>query len=141
MSADPSPTPLPAVGAIVFREGAVLLVRRGRPPAVGEWAIPGGRLHWGESLQAAAEREVLEETGIRIRAREPVFAFDLIQADTGGDCRLHYVIVDLEADYLEGEPRAADDAIDARWVRPEELAELPVNATTRRLLRERYGME
>ena len=132
--------PRPAVGAVVFHRNAVLLVHRARAPAAGEWAIPGGRLHWGESLQAAAEREVLEETGIRIHAREPVFAFDVIERDPAGHCHLHYVIIDLEADYLGGEPRAADDARDARWVRPEELAELPVNATTRRLLHERYGM-
>lgn len=134
-----SPLPRPAVGAVVFHRGAVLLVQRGRPPAAGEWAIPGGRLRWGESLQAAAEREVLEETGVRIRAREPVFAFDLIE-HAAGQCRLHYVIIDLEADYLGGDPVADDDAVDARWVSPAELAELPVNATTRRLLRKRYGM-
>src|SRR5690606_38422498 len=57
------------VGAVVFRGDAVLLVLRGRSPNQGEWAIPGGKIRWCETLQAAAEREVLEETGERIRGR------------------------------------------------------------------------
>lgn len=131
-------TPCPAVGAVVFKHGAVLLVRRGNAPARGLWAIPGGRVRLGETLQAAAEREILEETGVVIRAREPVFVFDAIERDADGRVQFHYVIVDLAADYLHGEPRAADDAADARWITPAELADLDVNPLTRRLLADQF---
>ena len=65
--------PRVGVGAVVLREGRVLLVRRGAAPANGLWAIPGGALELGETLQEGAEREILEETGILIRAGDPVF--------------------------------------------------------------------
>ena len=130
--------PRVGVGAVVFKDDRVLLVRRGKPPANGQWAVPGGRLELGESLAEAAEREIFEETGVRIRAREPVHAFDAITRDTGGGILYHYVIVDLAADYVSGRPTAGDDALDARWVSAAELRELPVNAETRRLLAKRY---
>jgi 8-oxo-dGTP diphosphatase len=130
--------PRAAVGAVVFKEGQVLLVRRGRPPGLGQWAIPGGNVRLGETLQQAAEREILEETGIVIAAREPVFTFDVVDRDPGGRVRFHYVIVDLAAEYLGGDLRAGDDALEARWVRPAELSSLPVNAITRALLSRRF---
>ena len=126
------------VGAIVFQNKRVLLIKRNKAPNAGQWAIPGGRVKFGESLQQAAEREILEETGIVIRAGEPVFAFDLIQHDADAQCRLHYVVVDLAADYLSGEPVAGDDATEARWLAADELAALPVNQLTLDLLKNRY---
>ena len=131
--------PRPAVGAVVFHDGRVLLVRRGRPPAAGQWAIPGGRIEWGETLQQAAEREILEETGIVIRAGEPVYTFDSITRDTQGTIQFHYLIVDLAAEYLSGEPRPGDDAREARWVGPREFGRIPVNARTCHLLRSQYN--
>ncbi|HSO18331.1 MAG TPA: NUDIX hydrolase, partial [Desulfosarcina sp.] len=119
--------PRPAVGAVVFKNDAVLLVRRGNSPSRGFWAIPGGGVRLGESLQAAAEREVLEETGVVIRAGQPVFAFDTIRRDADGRVRYHYVIVDLAADYVRGDPRAGDDAVDARWITATALETLDVN--------------
>ncbi len=127
-------SPQPAVGAVVFKDQAVLLVRRGKPPALGCWAIPGGSVELGETLQEAAEREIWEETGIVIRAGEPVFAFDVIERDDHGGVRFHYVIIDLAAVYVSGDLRPGDDAMAARWVRAEDLATLRVNDTTRRLL-------
>ena len=127
------------IGAVVFHQDRVLLVKRKNPPAAGEWAIPGGKVRLGETLQQAAEREIREETGIEIRAGEPVYVFDLIQHDEQGECVTHYVIVDVEAEYLSGQPRAADDAADARWLSAEELKTLPVNETTRHLLRSHYN--
>jgi len=131
--------PCVAVGAIVFKEGSVLLVRRGQPPAEGSWAIPGGSVRVGETLQQAAEREILEETGVVIRAAEPVYTFDVIERDEQGRVRFHYVIVDVAAVHMEGTPRAASDAVDARWVSAAELPQLKVSPHTRALLRECYN--
>ncbi len=130
--------PRAAVGAIVFKNEKVLLVKRGQPPSEGLWAIPGGSVKLGETLQEAAEREIQEETGIIIRATEPVFIFDAIQKDEKGQIRFHYVIVDLKADYIEGEPQGRSDAVDARWVSPGELNRLNVNRTTRQLLKKEF---
>jgi len=131
-------SPQVGVGAVVFHQNRVLLIKRGQAPNVGQWAIPGGRIKMGETLQQAAEREILEETGINIKAGEPVFAFDLIQRDNDGQCQLHYVVVDLATEYLSGDPVAGDDAAEARWVGVGELAELPVNETTLQLLTSHY---
>ena len=133
--------PRVAVGAIVTKEGRVLLVRRGRPPSEGLWAIPGGRVELGETLQEAAERELREETGLHIQAGKPVYTFDVIVRDNRGRVRFHYVIVDLLADYIGGQLQPGDDACEARWVGPAELDELPINQTTLELLQEilRFG--
>ena len=109
--------PVVAVGAIVFKNDRVLLVRRGQPPSQDLWAIPGGRVELGETLQEAAEREILEETGITICAREPVYTFDYIEQDGSDNPRFHYVIVDLIADYVSGKTRPGDDAADVRCTR------------------------
>lgn len=127
--------PRVAIGAVVIRNGAVLLVRRSKPPSEGLWAIPGGSVELGESLQQAAERELFEETGVRVRAGAPCFAFDAVHRDDDGRVRFHYVIVDLRAEYLSGEPEARDDALEARWIRPEELGGLDVSERTLELLR------
>ena len=127
--------PVPAVGALVFREGAVLLVRRGRPPSRDVWAVPGGGVELGESLAEAAEREVREETGVTVRAGEPVWSFDSVIRDRDGRVRYHYVVVDLAAEYVSGEPRGSDDAREARWVGPEEIAGYDVSEPTLQLLR------
>ena len=123
------------VGAVIIRDGQVLLVKRGREPAKGLWAMPGGAVEPGETLQAAAEREILEETGVVINAGEPIFAFDLIEKDETGALKFHYVIVDLRAEYISGEPVAADDAVDARWLKPRDLDSLDVVPVTLELLR------
>jgi 8-oxo-dGTP diphosphatase len=131
--------PRVAVGAVVFKEGCVLLVRRGQPPAEDIWAIPGGSVEIGETLQEAVEREILEETGIKIRALKPIYTFDVIDRDAAGKVRFHYVIVDLAADYIKGEPVPGDDAIDARWVSAKEISGLEVSTATLKLLKTRYG--
>jgi len=140
----PSPPGYPAapkvaVGAVVIKDAAVLLVKRSQKPNAGLWAIPGGSVELGESLRQAAEREIFEETGIRIAAGDPVLTFEAIERDRHGRVQYHYVITDLDATYLEGEPVAGDDAADARWVGLNELATLPVSHTTLDLLQQRFG--
>lgn len=130
--------PVVAVGAIVFRDNRVLLVKRGQAPSRDLWAIPGGRVEIGETLQEAAERETIEETGITIRALEPVYTFDYIERDGSELPRFHYVIIDLTADYICGGIRAGDDAAEARWVAAEELADINVSSKTLHLLKTRF---
>ena len=131
--------PQVAVGGFVFQNGRVLLVRRGRAPARGLWAIPGGRMNLGETLQQATEREIFEETGLVVKAQQPVYTFDVIERDADERILYHYVIVDLEAEYLNGLLRAGDDALEARWVLPEELDTLDVSPRTRQVLASRFG--
>lgn len=131
--------PRAAVGAVVFNHGHVLLVRRGKPPAHGQWAIPGGSIRLGERFRAAAEREILEETGIVIRAGDPVYTFDVVEKDAAGKVRFHYVIVDVAAEFVRGTIRPGDDALEARWVSASEIKELEVNIRTRRLLSEKFN--
>ncbi len=139
MATQGSDFPQVGVGAVVFKNQKVLLVKRSRPPSQGKWSIPGGRLEFGETLQEAAEREIHEETGVVIRASKPVYIFDVVDRDTAGAIRFHYVIVDLAADYISGDPAANDDALDARWVSAHELGTLEVSDSTAQLLRELYG--
>ncbi|MFO7554821.1 MAG: NUDIX hydrolase [Desulfobacterales bacterium] len=131
--------PRVAVGAVIFKDEKVLMVLRGKPPAENKWSIPGGCVELGETLQEAAKRETIEETGIVILAREPVYTFDVIERDENGHVRFHYVIVDLAADYVSGEPRPGDDAVDVSWISPEDMKNYNVSAATRKLLAQCYG--
>lgn len=124
-----------AVGAIVIKENRILLIKRNKEPGKGSWAIPGGSVKLGETLQEATERELLEETGLIINAKEPVHTFDLIERDHWGQIRFHYVIVDLMADLIGGELRPSDDAVDVRWFTPEDIESFGVTESTREFLR------
>jgi 8-oxo-dGTP diphosphatase len=136
MNEQASRDPRVAVGAIVIHDRRILLVRRANPPGQGDWAIPGGAVKLGETLQEAAEREIREETGLTIKARDPIYAFDLIERDGNDQILFHYVIIDLMADYVTGELFASDDALDARWFSPEELKGFILNKFTRKFLKQ-----
>jgi len=131
--------PVIAVGTVTFHEERVLLVERKQPPNQGQWAIPGGKVRLGESLYAAAEREIHEETGITVKALRPIHTFELIEKDAHGEVLYHYVIIDLLAEYVSGQPNPADDASAAAWVDRKRLSTLSVNQETRNLLRQQFN--
>ena len=106
----------------MLRPGAVLLVRRARPPAMGEWSIPGGAQELGETAEAAARRELREETGLEAGPLTLVANVDSIHPDADGRIRYHYTILDFAAAWQGGEPVAGSDVSEARFFRFDELA-------------------
>lgn len=125
-----------------MHEGRVLLVQRGKEPLRGRWVVPGGTVELGETLEDAVVREVLEETGVRVRPRDVMTVFDRIERQDGA-VRYHYVVVDYRCDYESGVVRAASDAQDAAWVDEADLErfDLPPLALelVRRAFRENRG--
>lgn len=107
-------------GAIVFDAGRILLVQRGRPPAVGLWSIPGGHVEADESPADAAVRETSEETGLVVRVLQHVGTVTREASDVD-----EFVIDDFLCELVEpGEPVAADDALAARFVPVGELSRI-----------------
>lgn len=107
---DPEPRqPAVGVGAVVIVDERVVLIRRGKEPLRGRWAVPGGTVELGETLEEALIREIHEETGLEVAPREVLTVFDRIER-RDGRVLYHYVIVDYLCDYLGGEPRAGSDA-------------------------------
>ena len=130
--------PRVAAGAVVIHQGKALLVLRNKAPAKDMWAVPGGSVNLGETLQAAAEREVLEETGLHIKAGEVIYTFEAIEHDKNGRVKFHYVILDLQAEALDPTSplTPGDDVREAGWFSLADLdrLNLSVSHTTRTLL-------
>jgi ADP-ribose pyrophosphatase YjhB (NUDIX family) len=138
--------PRVGVGVVALRRlpeaaGAleVLLIKRGKPPALGAWSFPGGSQELGETVVACAARELLEETGVRLRhdggagvtsaglARPTAFAAaDVMERAADGRLRYHYAIVEVAGvpEDPRAELRVGADAADARWVRVDALRAL-----------------
>ena len=115
--------PVVAVGVVARdRRGRLLLVKRANPPAQGRWSLPGGRVEPGETMAAAAARELHEETGLRTPLGEVAGVVERIGEG------YHYVIVDLWAELADGDgPVAGGDAADARLVDPADLPGLDLS--------------
>jgi 8-oxo-dGTP diphosphatase len=108
-------SPIPAVIAVVIREDHTLLVRRANPPDAGLWGFPGGKIEFGETVKAAAMRELLEETGVTAEARDVITTLDILVPNRTGAMRQHYILIAVLCRWISGAPVAADDALDARW--------------------------
>ena len=120
--------PIDCVGVICFRGDDVLLIKRGTPPRKGEWSIPGGRIEANETQRDAALRELFEETGIMAALESKVATIDAQFENY--NYRLH----DYAARWISGEPQFGDDAVDARFVSPEDLDDLGMWPKTREVI-------
>jgi len=123
----PSPSPIPAVIAVLIHEGRTLLVRRANPPDAGLWGFPGGKIEYGETVMAAALRELLEETRVVGEAKEVLTTLDVLVRSEDGTLQHHYILIAVRCRWLSGHPVAGDDALEAQWFRiadlcPEKLA-------------------
>lgn len=126
--------PMIGVGAIVWRGDHVLLIKRGKAPRKGEWSIPGGRIHWGETLEEAVRREVLEETGVTISRLHHCETLEARFQERGRVTR-HIILVDYSARWKSGRVRAGDDAADARFYPYAEISRLGLWEETLRVIR------
>lgn len=137
MSGDEQRKPVAAVGVVCLRGEDVLLVRRGSPPMQDKWSLPGGRIEWGERAADAALRELKEETGCVAEIVGLVDVVDAVLARRGGGEAPpwgHYVLIDYAARWRGGEPKAGDDARDARFFAPAEIAALGLWSETLRVI-------
>lgn len=107
--------PVVGVGAIILREGKILLEQRGNEPARGQWTIPGGVVEVGESLEDAVIRETFEETGLEAKNPCLIDVVDQVHRDKEGKIEYHYVIIDYIVK-AKGEPKPASDAATLKWV-------------------------
>lgn len=123
--------PWVGIGVVAFdAAGRVLLVRRGRPPRLGQWSLPGGAQHLGEPAEMAARRELREETGIEVGTLTLVAVIDAVTRDAADAVRFHYTIIDYAAHWLAGEAHAGDDAASVAWVAAESLLEYDLTPAT-----------
>ncbi|PWV98751.1 ADP-ribose pyrophosphatase YjhB (NUDIX family) [Hoeflea marina] len=124
---EPAAGPALAVSALVRRGDRFLLVLRANPPAQHMYAFPGGRVEPGESLEAAALRELEEETGLRGANPRPLATYDLPTRRADGTMASHFLLTVFAVDgAADAEIIAADDAMTAGWYTREELDGLPV---------------
>ncbi len=126
--------PVVGVGALVFRRGSILLVKRANPPGRGLWSIPGGVVRLGESLLDAARRELLEETGIDAEPLGVVNIDEAVVLDEGGRIRFNYILITVLMKYQGGEPKPMSDALDAGFFSLDELEKLELTESTRGLI-------
>jgi 8-oxo-dGTP diphosphatase len=136
MSREYPDNPFIGVGAVIVRDNRVLLIRRGQPPLLGEWSLPGGVLECGETLHEATIREAREETGLTVEVGEMLGVYERIIRgdDRSGDrdddrrddarVRYHYVLIDFLCRLVGGELKVGSDADDAGWFTREELPAL-----------------
>jgi ADP-ribose pyrophosphatase YjhB (NUDIX family) len=127
--------PLLGVGSVIVSDGKVVLVRRGSEPDYGLWSIPGGLVNKGERLREACARESLEETGIVVEVKEMLEVLNRIVYDEKGRIQYQFVIVDFRAEPIDGELKASTDALEARYVRFEDLKRYKITEAVKDLLR------
>ena len=106
---------------MIFQNGSILLVERGREPLKGYWSIPGGILEAGEKLADVIQREVLEETGLQVEALSVFEIFERIMPDSDGRTEYHYVLIDYLCRPLGGRLEPASDVSRVAWVSQQDL--------------------
>ncbi len=110
------PDPKIATGVLVARGGRLLLVRRNHEPELGRWSFPSGYVDAGEVIEAAAVREVHEETALRVRLTRLLGVYS-----AAGE---QVVFIAYAGEALEGEARAGEEAFEVRWFEVEEIPDL-----------------
>jgi ADP-ribose pyrophosphatase YjhB (NUDIX family) len=131
--------PMVGVGAVVIKDGKILVVKRAFEPGAGKWSVPGGLVELGEKLSEACAREAEEETGLKVEALELINVYDMIDNDEKGKIRYHYVLADYLAKPIGGSEKTSVEVTDMRWVTYEQAKALDLTRTARKALEELFG--
>ncbi|MEM1994494.1 MAG: NUDIX hydrolase [Nitrososphaerales archaeon] len=127
--------PFAAVGAVIKKDGRVLLVKRRFEPSREKWSIPGGLVELGERVKDAVKREILEEVGLEIKLIKLIDVVDNITRDKDGRIRFHYILSDYLAAPKGGVLKGNEEVLDIGWFTPEEASKLNLTKTSRHLLK------
>ena len=128
--------PLIGIGAIVLGQGKkILMIKRGKPPRINSWSLPGGAQKLGETIDEAAIREVREETGLKVKVVGLVGVVDSIHRDHVGSVQYHYTLVDLLAQPVGGTLAAGGDVVDAKWFEINAVYGMELWSETKRIIR------
>lgn len=114
--------PMVGLGVVLLRRQTVLLVRRAKPPGIGTWSLPGGAQELGETAEAGAQRELMEETGVTAGPLRLIAHVDSIHHDTAGRVQFHYTILDFAGAWMAGAATAGSDVSEVAWAQIEDLA-------------------
>ena len=132
--------PMVGIGVVLLKPrigdapAAVLLVRRGKPPAMGRWSLPGGAQELGETAENAARRELAEETGLTAGPLVLAANVDSIHRDAADRIQFHYTILDFAGLWQAGEPRAGGDVTDAVFAPLDDLARFDLWSEAHRVI-------
>lgn len=132
--------PLTGVGAIVFRDDRVLLVKRGSEPAKHKWSIPGGLVKVGECLEEAVKREVYEETKIKVKVLDVVAVLDRIVPDSQNIVEYHYILIDFLCKPIStNEPQKGSDSEESRYVKLSDLHKFNLTEGTYQVIMQAFS--
>ncbi len=127
------------MGVVVWKDGDVLLIRRGKPPRDGQWSIPGGAQELGETVRETAIREVREEAGIEIEVESLIEVIDFIEPDPAGGVLYHYTLIDWSACWRSGDAQPGGDVTEVMWADPDDLERHGLWSETIRVIRKSAG--
>lgn len=133
--------PIVGVGAVIIDSGSVLLVKRGSPPLLGQWSLPGGVVELGETLRSAAEREAREETGLVVKAGEVLEVLDRIIPGEGGRAQYHYVLIDFLCRTTGGDLLVGGDAADVAWASENDLEKFNLERPALQVIQKGFAQE
>jgi len=134
-------SPLVGVGVVVFNnDQQIVLVKRGKEPNKGLWAIPGGGVELGEPVRETAIREVREECNIEIELTDLLGVVDLILKDNDGKIQYHYILIDYLAKYKGGELTPQSDVSEAAWFKQYQIEQLDIPEVTKKILEKAFKL-